>query len=333
MPLVTQLLTSDNYPTWSRAVIMALEAKNKLGFVDNTIKKPGDSADLPFWIRCNSMVTSWIIHSTVPAIANSILWTTNAHEVWVDLLDRFSQKNAPRIFEIRRAISNNVQNKDSMSQYYTTLKAYLDELSSYRTPPNCTCGAMKTHTELLDSDALMDFLQGLNESYASVQSQILLMDPLPSMAKAYSLILQEERQRSLHDSGPILHAPAAMATTHKEERHRTFHDSHPTLAAAQRPLFSPSRSNSRHDNNRPHYHCNYCNIDSHSDSRYFKQHGYHPRTNDNTTNRGGRNTHQQTPRAPAPRGSPFGHSFWSNAVARDDNSTHISPSLTPDQIQ
>ncbi|KAK3043303.1 hypothetical protein RJ639_002546 [Escallonia herrerae] len=169
MPLVTQLLTGDNYPTWSRAVIMALEAKNKLGFIDNTIKKPAaDSTELPFWTHYNSMVTSWIIHSTIPVIANSILWTTNAHEVWIDLRDHFSQKNVPRIFEIRRAISNNAQNTDSVSQYYTTLKAYHDELSSYRTPPNCTYGAMKTHTELLDSDALMDFLQGLNESYASV---------------------------------------------------------------------------------------------------------------------------------------------------------------------
>ncbi|KAK2981322.1 hypothetical protein RJ640_007023 [Escallonia rubra] len=32
-------------------------------------------------------------------------------------------------------------------------------------------------------------------------------------------------------------------------------------------------------------------------------------------------------------GSPFGHSFRSNVVARDDNITHISPSLIPDQIQ
>ncbi|KAK3019291.1 hypothetical protein RJ639_004611 [Escallonia herrerae] len=133
------------------------------------------------------MVTSWLIHSTIPATASSILWTSVASEVWVDLHDRFSKQNAPRIFEIRRAISNNTQNTDSVSTYYTTLKAYRDELSSYRTPPTCTCGAMKTHNDLLDSDALMDFLQGLNESYASVRNQILLMDPLPSMANASSL--------------------------------------------------------------------------------------------------------------------------------------------------
>ncbi|KAK3038784.1 hypothetical protein RJ639_027371 [Escallonia herrerae] len=166
--LVTQLLNGDNYLTRSRAVIMPLKAKNKLGFIDKIIKEPAaDSAELSSWTRCNSMATSWHIHSTIPATANSILWTCIASEVWIDLHDRFSQQNTPRIFEIRRAISNNTQNTDSVSTYYTTLKAYRDELSSYRTPPTCTCGAMKTHNDLLDSDALMDFLQGLNESYAS----------------------------------------------------------------------------------------------------------------------------------------------------------------------
>ena len=35
--LVTQLLTEDNYPTWARAMRMALDAKSKLGFVDGSI--------------------------------------------------------------------------------------------------------------------------------------------------------------------------------------------------------------------------------------------------------------------------------------------------------
>ncbi|KAK3038780.1 hypothetical protein RJ639_027367 [Escallonia herrerae] len=74
--LVTQLLNGDNYPTWSRAAIMPLKANNKLGFIDKIIKEPApDSAELSSWTRCNSMATSWLIHSTIPAIANSILWT------------------------------------------------------------------------------------------------------------------------------------------------------------------------------------------------------------------------------------------------------------------
>jgi hypothetical protein len=38
--LVSLPLDGDNYHTWSRSMIMALTAKNKLGFVDGSIIKP-----------------------------------------------------------------------------------------------------------------------------------------------------------------------------------------------------------------------------------------------------------------------------------------------------
>ncbi|KAL5760819.1 hypothetical protein ACOSQ2_019657 [Xanthoceras sorbifolium] len=36
--LVSQQLTSDNYASWSRAMLIALSVKNKLGFIDGVIK-------------------------------------------------------------------------------------------------------------------------------------------------------------------------------------------------------------------------------------------------------------------------------------------------------
>ena len=38
--LVSRSLTGDNYSTWSRAMQMALSAKNKLSIIDNTIPQP-----------------------------------------------------------------------------------------------------------------------------------------------------------------------------------------------------------------------------------------------------------------------------------------------------
>lgn len=35
--LVSQPLTRDNYVSWSRAMVIALSVKNKLGFIDGTI--------------------------------------------------------------------------------------------------------------------------------------------------------------------------------------------------------------------------------------------------------------------------------------------------------
>jgi len=38
--LVSCLLKGDNYPTWRRAMMNALRAKNKLSFVDGSLLKP-----------------------------------------------------------------------------------------------------------------------------------------------------------------------------------------------------------------------------------------------------------------------------------------------------
>lgn len=46
----------------------------------------------------------------------------------------------------------------------------------------------------------MKFLVGLNDSYALVRSQLLLVVPLPSITKVFSLLLQEQSQRQLTNS-------------------------------------------------------------------------------------------------------------------------------------
>lgn len=43
----------------------------------------------------------------------------------------------------------------------------------------------------------MNFLMGLNDSFSQTRGQILLMDPLPSINRVFSLIVQEEKQKSL----------------------------------------------------------------------------------------------------------------------------------------
>ena len=43
----------------------------------------------------------------------------------------------------------------------------------------------------------MQFLNGFNDSYSQVRTQILMMEPSPSIDKAFSLVIQEERQRCL----------------------------------------------------------------------------------------------------------------------------------------
>jgi hypothetical protein len=51
--------------------------------------------------------------------------------------------------------------------------------------------------EKYEQRCVMQFLMGLNESFAPVRGQILFMDPMPPINKVFSLIRQEERQRSI----------------------------------------------------------------------------------------------------------------------------------------
>jgi hypothetical protein len=161
--LISKPLNGDNYSTWKRAMTLALNSKNKLGFVNGSIKAPSEEInheEYAAWSRCNDMVHSWIINTLNPEISDSVIYYSTAHEVWEDLHERFSQSNAPRIFEIQRDIACLRQEQLSVSTYYTKLKGLWDELSSY----NDTIQGTQQ-----EQQKMMQFLMGLNDFYSAIR--------------------------------------------------------------------------------------------------------------------------------------------------------------------
>ncbi|XP_077234185.1 uncharacterized protein LOC143876356 [Tasmannia lanceolata] len=239
---------------------IALTTKNKIGFVDGTITKPAPSdSSFTTWTQCNTMVLSWLINAITRDLADTIIYSDVASDVWQELHDRFSQGNAAKIFHLRRTLINLQQDQHSVLSYFNRLKALWDELSSYTTLPTCSCGAMKLIADLHQQERLMQFLTGLNDSFAAVRSQILMMDPLPTVAKAYSLLLQEEHQRALHIS-PQLDTVAAVVG-----RARTV----PTNTVRNPPRPNPNSSARR---NRPR--CRHCGKLGHTFDTCYGLHGY-----------------------------------------------------------
>jgi hypothetical protein len=254
MVLVTPLLSGDNYGTWLRAITMALRAKNKLGFVDGTLTKPTSSNDLSQWERCNDLVCSWILNSVTGEIRSSILYAETAREIWLDLSERFSQSNAPQIYQLKQSISSLKQENMPVSAYFTKLKSLWNELNSLVVIQPCTCGHGKAIADQLQQDRAMEFLQGLHERYGALRSQILLMEPFPSTTRIYSLVRQEEKQQEIHSS--LSPTPDAAAFITK-----------PTNRGGQL-------------SRKPRYHCDHCGRDGHSKDRCFKLVGYPPKKTD-----------------------------------------------------
>jgi len=180
-------------------MLMALIAKNKLAFVDGSLPQPSVNAGIEYhaWICCNNMILSWILNSVSKEIAASIIYIDTCHGMWIDLKEHFSQKNGPRVFQLEKSISALSHDNYSVSSYFTQLKSLWDELSNYRPIPSCSCGGMKVVAEHYHQEYVYQLLMGLNESFAAIRGQILLMEPLPSVNKVFSMITQEEKQQEI----------------------------------------------------------------------------------------------------------------------------------------
>ncbi|KAJ9554588.1 hypothetical protein OSB04_018633 [Centaurea solstitialis] len=266
--LVSQPLNSENYSSWSRSMIIALSVKNKIGFIDGSLVRPDgtNQQKLNAWIRNNHIVISWILNTLSKEISPSVMYRDTAKEMWDELKERFSQGSSPRIYEIRREIVSLAQDQDSVSVYFTKLKGLSEELANYR--PHCSClkcdcGGLKDIEAYLQNEQKMNFLMGLNDSFSQIRGQILLMEPMPPINKIFSLVAQEEKQRSVSSVGKNVPSVA-------------FH------VNASRGGY-PSRFGA----NKQRPYCTHCKVQGHTMEKCYKIHGYPPgyKTNNKYTPR------------------------------------------------
>ena len=87
-------------------MILALTAKNKIGFIKGIIK-PSSEMKQPtkfaLWKQCNSVILSSFTHSVEPDLAKGGIHAKIAYQVWEDFKNQFSHKNAPAIYHIQKS--------------------------------------------------------------------------------------------------------------------------------------------------------------------------------------------------------------------------------------
>ncbi|XP_074375157.1 uncharacterized protein LOC141716893 [Apium graveolens] len=178
--LTTVILDEQNYSQWKRSMEIALASKLKIG-VDGTYVQPAaNSPLLAHWLRCNNMVTSWILNSVVVTIRNNNVYMKYAKTIWDDLQLRYAQTNVPKLFSLRKEISHLTQGTLAITAYFTKFKTIHDELDCIAAKP---------------------------------RGQILLMQPLPSLSQCYAMLLQDKNQRVV--SGQQLNSTKNMAMSVK----------------------------------------------------------------------------------------------------------------------
>ncbi|PKI42605.1 hypothetical protein CRG98_037018 [Punica granatum] len=193
--LINCKLNGSNYLTWSRAMMTALTAKNKVGMVDGSVPKPQEGGlNRAQWDMCNALVISWIFNTLDPELQSSVACATVAQNLWKDLRERYSQGNETRINQLKAEIGSLKQEGMTVPRYYSWLKALWDELDNYLDIPTCTCSASKMYTAQREREKIHQFLMGLGSEFNTVKSNILSHEPAHTLNKVLSMILHEERQ-------------------------------------------------------------------------------------------------------------------------------------------
>ncbi|XP_010521359.1 PREDICTED: uncharacterized protein LOC104800268 [Tarenaya hassleriana] len=261
--IVTKPLTGvGDFPSWLRAFRMALEGRNKIGFVDGSLPMPAeDDPTHRFWVRNNAIVGGWIMNSVAEHIAQSLLYVDTARDMWLFLSKSYQQSSAPRKYRVKQKLRDLRQASMDVASYFTAIFAVWKEFKSIRANHSCTCGRCtcllsKRWNDEDESDFVIDFLFGLNDEYEGVRSHILAMDPPPDLQTAYNLVLQQEQQRLIR---PVKPSDAVVFQTSSPSLPEAISAvSSSTFKGKQRPL------------------CTHCGLYGHTIQKCYRLHGFPP---------------------------------------------------------
>lgn len=89
-------------------------------------------------------------------------------------------------------------------------KGFVDEKDALCEIPPCSVESSTKIKAYVDTQKTMKFLMGLNDNYATVRSNVVNMEHLPTVNKVYSMALRHEKQAEM-SSGKALAQPEAAA--------------------------------------------------------------------------------------------------------------------------
>ncbi|XP_074299323.1 uncharacterized protein LOC141630392 [Silene latifolia] len=179
---------------------MSLKSRRKFGFVNGTIKKPTSTVDLENWEAVQRTLVQWIRHTIDPSLLANVSYVDDASVLWSELKAQFAVVDGTKIHGLKTQLHNCKQTKVmDVTSYYGKLKSLWDSLVIHEPPFACTCGKCECGIgpkaiQRLDNERLHQVFMGLDSTlYGHIRSQEFQLETLPSLNRAYNIVLQEER--------------------------------------------------------------------------------------------------------------------------------------------
>ncbi|KAF1881745.1 hypothetical protein Lal_00032216 [Lupinus albus] len=204
-------------------------------------------------------------------IVQSVLWMETTFEIWQDLHEGYYQGDIFRISELFGEIHTYKQGNMSIGSYFTHIKGLWQEFDNFRPIPTCSC---LNKCEC----GLVTIIRSYREyyDYDVVRSQIMLMDPLSSVNKTFSLLIQQEKHLNMHVVEPTI---LANSSNYGYFAHNPEYN---TIATSSRGK-TRGRSYTKGGNmlerlggGRGTRVCSFCHKTGHTVDHCYRKHGFPP---------------------------------------------------------
>ncbi|KAK1420482.1 hypothetical protein QVD17_22111 [Tagetes erecta] len=222
-----KLKGTENYNIWANAMELALQVKNKLGFIDGSeLKNTKNESLSKQWDRCNSVVLSWILNSISEELYVGQIFSKLALDVWEELKETYSKIDGSVIYNLYKQINSTTQNGSPISDYYHKLNSLWRQYDMLAKLPKCTCNSSIAVTDFNNQIKLMQFFMGLDDTYQPLRTSLLSKEPLPSVKSAFAIISAEESHRNTnfnsHISKPQVSAFVSKFNEHKKQNRQNI---------------------------------------------------------------------------------------------------------------
>ncbi|RAL38922.1 hypothetical protein DM860_015283 [Cuscuta australis] len=170
----------------------------------------------------------------------------------MDLKTRYGGSNGPRVHQLKSELQSLQQKGQTVVVYYNQFVTLWNKLYGSADPTcGCRCDAAIRIRAREEEEKTHHFLLGLDdEQFGHIRSQIIALEPVPDIHRAYALVVQEERHKNI--------------VRGRDDRTDVV------AFAMQRPSAPLTRGDP------PLYSCTHCGKDGHSKERCYQLHGYPP---------------------------------------------------------
>jgi hypothetical protein len=211
-------LDGSNYALWSQVVEMYISGKDMLGYINGELPQPLPTDPcFPKWRTENAIVKGWLINSMDKSLILNFIRFPTAKMVWNSIASTyFDASNSSQVYDLKRQVTKVKQAGGSIEKYYNDLQRLWIEIDFCRPNPMVCSIDIQKYNSIIQEDRVYVFLDGLDDRLDKIQSDVLQLQPFPTVEQAYAHVRREDiRQASKITGGADNSSGVVMASKSK----------------------------------------------------------------------------------------------------------------------